>query len=57
MPPSNAGEGAQRTKTVRNVHTPVHIQCVCRVISLLNQAKITKDGFENHGRLHKLHWF
>lgn len=57
MPPSDAAEGAQRIKMIRNVLTPMHMQCVCGNVTLLNQAKITKDGFENHGRLHKFHCF
>lgn len=57
MPPSDAAEGAQRIKMIRNVLTPMHMQCVCGNVTLLNQAKITKDGFENHSRLHKFHCF
>lgn len=42
---------------IRNVHTPISICIVCRNVTLLNQAKISKDGFENHGRLYELNWF
>lgn len=56
MSPSDAAEGARRIQTVRNVHTGIHIQCVYRNITLLNQPKIAKDGFENGGGLHKLPW-
>lgn len=56
MPSSDAAECAQRIKTVRNAHTPTHIERVCRIVTLLNRAKITEDGFGKHGRLHELHW-
>lgn len=44
---------------VRNVHTPGHVQCVCRNVISLNQAKITKDGFDfiNFIGLQLTQWF
>lgn len=57
MPSSDAAECAQRIKTVRNAHTPTHIECVCRIVTLLNRAKTTEDGFGKHGKLHELQWY
>lgn len=47
MSPSDAAEGAQRIKTVRSVHTVIRTHCVYTNATLLNQPKITKDGFKN----------